>query len=332
MITSLGFLLLAGVFMLAGQAGLRRARWPQRAPRLAIAVWQALSGAVVLSLLLACVSLAVPGMSAAGTLGEAVRACFAELAHQYSTPVGATVSTLSIGIFLLLSTRVTAALWRHHHSATRSRRDHLDSLALIAEQADDGVLVVDHDSAAVYCVADARRRGGSGAVVVTRGAHEILSDRQLRLVLRHERAHLRSRHDRLVHRSRALADALSWLSFFRTAHHQITSLVEMHADDAVPPRQRPELAVALYRLAVGEPITPPVGTLAAAGESVILRAHRLVLPHAPLRRVSAGLVVATIIGIAAAPAALALFPMGSELSHDLCVQLDLDLSRITTAL
>src|SRR3546814_1987486 len=116
MIGPVAFLILAAAFMLAGQFTLQSAAWPRRAPRLAIALWQALSGATVVSLLLACVSLTLPGMSAAATLSEAVRACAIELQHQYSSPAGAVVSTVGISLLTFLSIRLLRALWTNYRS------------------------------------------------------------------------------------------------------------------------------------------------------------------------------------------------------------------------
>lgn len=318
MISPVAFLLMAGALMLAGHVHLRTAAWARRAPRLGIALWQALSGATVASLLLACVALTLPGMSPVATLGEAVRACAHELEHQYSTPAGAFVSTVGISLLVLLLVRLTRALWSNYRSARRTRLDHLATLELIAQPGAGGIFLLDHQSTAVYCVSNSRLGGGAGAVVVTTGAREALTGKQLRLVLRHERAHLSSRHDRLVLRSRALAEALPWLPFFRTAHDQITELVELHADDAVDPQDRPDLAGALYRLAGGGPLNEPVGSLSATGSSALMRAGRLIRPHVPLQRGGAALVIAAIVAIGAAPATLATFPTGTGISHHCC--------------
>lgn len=317
---ALGFLLLAGAFMLAGQFGLKTAEWPRRAPRLGIALWQALSGATVVSLLLACVALTLPGMSVVETLGEIIRVCVVELSHQYSSVASAVVSSLGIVLLSILFGRLAKALWSRQQEAKRARTRHLTALTRVARPTGDNVFHLDHDAAAVYCVADPRRGAATGAVVVTRGAREALTHEQLGLVLRHERAHLRSRHDRLVLRSRALADALPWLPFFRTVHEQISSLVEMHADDAVAPKDRPTLAVALYRLAGGGTAGAPSGALGAGGAGATMRARRLVLPYVPLRRTSVALVVAAIFAVGAAPAALALVPSDDSLFHNCCVQ------------
>ncbi|KRF11476.1 hypothetical protein ASG90_17190 [Nocardioides sp. Soil797] len=317
MIAPFAFLILAACFMLAGHFAVQPAAWPRRAPRLAIALWQALSGATVVSLLLACVSVTLPGMSAAATLSEALHACATELQHQYSSPGGALVSTTGMSVLAFLSFRLIQALWINHRTTRRSRREHLATLRLIAHRDESGILFVEHHATAVYCVSDPRLRG-AGAVVVTTGAREALTNKQLHLVLRHEWAHLRSRHDRLVLRSHSLAEALPWLPFFRIAHDQIAELVELHADDAVATRDRPDLAGALYRLAGGSPLNEPAGSLSATGPAALARVGRLVRPPAPLRRSGAALVAAAIVATAVAPVTLAVLPAGNGISHHCC--------------
>lgn len=319
---ALGFFALAAGFMLAGQFGLARARWPHRAPRLAIALWQALAGAAVLSLLLGSISLALPGFSPVGTAGEIIHACFFELRRQYSTASGATISAIGFGLFLFLSWRLTTTVMRYHRDATLSRRRHRKRLALVESRLGRDVAVVDHDSAAVYCIPNGRM-SRTGKIIVTSGANDLLTDKQLEVVLRHERAHLRARHDRLVQRSRALAEALPLLPFFAVAHQEIVNLVEMHADDAIATGDQPELATALLRLAVSTQPLVPSGSLAATGGATLARARRLVRPQPPLRRATAGLIVAAIVGTGAAPAVLAVYSGGAGgFTHTCCARLD----------
>lgn len=313
-----GFFALAGAFMLAGHFGLGRARWTHRSPRLAIAFWQALAGAVVVSLLLGSICLALPGFSPVGTAGEILHACFVELRRQYSTPAGAAVSAVGFGLFFLVMWRVARALARHHREATLARRQHRQALALVESPLGQDVVVLDHGSAAVYCIPDGRR-SRRGKIVVTRGAADHLTARQLELVLRHERVHLAARHDRLVQRSLALAEALPLLPFFGVAHQEIADLAEMHADDGIETEDGPELASALLQLAVMTPSRVPSGALAATGGATLARARRLVQPQPPLRRMTTGLIVAAIVGTGAAPALLTAYSGGeSGFTHACC--------------
>ena len=306
--------------MAVGQFGLARAAWPQRSPRLGIAQWRALTTGVVACLVLGSLALALPGLSAASTVGELLRACLVELRRQFSHPQGAVVSSIGIGLVLLLVTRITVSLTRARRSTNLTRRNHRSSLSIVAEEPQPGLYTLDTRAVAVYCVPGDRAANVRDAVVVTRGAIETLTAEQLRLVLGHERAHLRSRHDRLVARANALAVALPWLPFFWVAHEQIACLAEMHADDAAPEGDRPTLADALYRLSAASSNAPPaLGGLAAAGSSTALRISRLLAHPGPLRMPGVALVRAGIVALALAPAALALVPTGLELTHDCCV-------------
>lgn len=319
MIGALALSLLALGLMLVGLRLLPTARWAQRSPRLAIAAWQALAASTVASLGLACLALMIPGRSAAATLGEMVRACVVEIAERYSSPGGALMSTVVLGVFLALLGRVGYALWRRSRDSARSRTDHIARLSMVSAKSEQGVFVLDHPSALVYCVPGERRSRLDDVVVMTQTALEVLTVEQRALVLRHEQAHLRSRHGKLVERSRALAEALPWFPFFRVAHEQIAQLVEMHADDAVAPGDRLALADALYRLSATNSGGMPSGALGATGRSVVPRVRRLVHPRDPLSRAVVAAVSAMIIGIGVAPVALAFLPAGTGVSHDCCV-------------
>ena len=58
----IAFALLGYAFLLlwAGAGGLARARWPDRAPRLAVAAWLALTGSAVVSVTFGGLALVVP--------------------------------------------------------------------------------------------------------------------------------------------------------------------------------------------------------------------------------------------------------------------------------
>ena len=316
---ALALSLLALGSMYAGVRWLPAARWTHRSPRLAIAVWQALTASIVASLGLACLALMVPGLSAAATLGEMVRACVVEIGARYSTPGGALMSTAVLGVLVALVGRVGLALWWQGRDNARSRADHVARLSMVSKRSEDGVHILDHPSAMVYCVPGERRSSSGDVVVMTQTAVEALTVEQVALVLCHERAHLRSRHGRLVERSRALASALPFIPFFRVAHEQIAQLVEMHADEVVAPGDRQALADALYRLSASNQGGLPSAALGATSHSVLPRVRRLVHPNRPLGHGAVAAIAALIIGIGVAPATLAFLPTGSGVSHDCCV-------------
>lgn len=308
----------AGTIFAAGQYVLPSAKWPHRSPRLGIAMWQAVVAAATASLLLGILALAMPSLSAAAALGEIARACVIELQRQYAQPAWAILTTASIATLGLLSWRMASTLWRQRRADLRAHRDHLAGLALVTDRPHHGVVIVDHDAAAVYCLPGSRRAGTSDTVVVTTAAREALTDSQLDLVLRHEHAHLSSRHARLVARARALSRAFPRVGFFRVAHQQIALLAEMQADDAVKVSDRPSLAEALYQLAItNRPVSTP-GALAATGSDVIVRARRLMRPHQPLGRTARSLLATSILVLGTTPAVLALVPGGFSESHECC--------------
>lgn len=90
------------------------------------------------------------------------------------------------------------------------RRRHLASLAVVARPGADDTVVLDHPVAAAYCLP-------SGEVVVTTGAIESLTSRELRAALAHERAHLRHRHHLLLTGASACARALPFVPLLRGA-------------------------------------------------------------------------------------------------------------------
>lgn len=316
---ALGLFLLAAGLMAAGHLVLARASWTHRAPRLGIVTWQALTGAVVMSLVLGCLAMTLPGLSAASTLSEVLRACLIELRRQDASLPGALVSFLGIAASIVLVVRIAHTQTRAALGVYRSRRRQRAGLDAVARRTSNGVHHLDNSIAAVYCVPGRRWSRVPDAVVVTRAARDALTPAQLDLVLRHEHAHLRTRHDRPIRRARALADAFGAVPFFRVAADQIACLAEMHADDAVTDdRDRFDLADALCRLAVAPSRSAPIGGLAATGSSTVIRARRLLRPHVPLRRPAVALVTACIVAISIAPAVFATVPNGIGLSHDCC--------------
>ncbi|MGH3352010.1 MAG: M56 family metallopeptidase [Nocardioides sp.] len=302
-----------------GQYLLPRLEVLRRAPRLGIALWQTVSAAAIAALLLGMVALTMPGLSAAGAIGEVLRACAIEIQHQYASTTGAILTTASGVLLAAVGGRLAIALWGQRRRDLQTQRAHLASLDLVTERAADGVVVLDQDAAAAYCVQGERRAGTSDTVVITRGAMRALTADQIALVLRHEHAHLSSRHARLVARAHALSRAFPYVGFFRVAHQQIALLAEMHADDAVAVDDRRSLAEALYELALANRLPKASGALAATGADVVQRAQRLVGPHQPLRRTAVAFLASAIVLVASAPATLALVPGGVGDEHSCCL-------------
>ena len=113
--------LLIAFAVLATLAGPRLGRrgWVDRSPRLGILAWQALTVSIVVSVILAGVSLALPVMPAIGGLADFLQACAVVLRAQYSTPGGAAVSTAGAILAFVLGGRVLCCLSSEVMSARR---------------------------------------------------------------------------------------------------------------------------------------------------------------------------------------------------------------------
>ena len=74
-VTLLGY---AVVLLSAGAGALARARWADRAPRLAVATWLALTGSAVVSVVLGGVALVVPTVRVSASLSALLAPSFAD--------------------------------------------------------------------------------------------------------------------------------------------------------------------------------------------------------------------------------------------------------------
>jgi len=254
-----------------------RSRWPVHSPSIAILCWQGLGLAIGLAVIGVPVSLglapydAPPGTAmvmlardlAGGQLPRELG-----LGHLALISVG-----LGIGAVLLGST--VASL----HAAVRARQRQRDLLALVArpDPAAPGVLVLDHPSAAAYCVPGLRPR-----VVISAGALSLLPRDELAAVLSHEEAHAKERHDLVLLPFTALSRALPGVTWVTRALATVALLVEMRADDRARRRHDDALlAAALARFATAPSHATPAGMLGAAEHDIVARVRRLRAPSSP---------------------------------------------------
>lgn len=302
MIVAAALLGYAAVLTVAGPAWLVRADWPTRAPRLAIAGWQALSVAVLTAVVLAGLALAVPTGAGAGGLAGWLGACLMALREGYAAPGGALVAAVGLLAATAITGRTAGCLIAGLLRAGRQRRVHADALTLLARRAPAlGAVVLEHATAAAYCLPGRHRR-----IVLTTAALLVLHEDELAAVLAHERAHLTGRHHLVLAFAEALHRAFPGLPLFARAYDQIAQLVEMRADDvAGAGHGRMTVAAALAALAGGG---APAAALAAGGSTALARAGRLLGPARPLRVRSllAGFTLAA--AVAALPAALVAAP------------------------
>ncbi|MEV6382006.1 M48 family metalloprotease [Streptomyces sp. NPDC051773] len=292
---------------------LTRADWATRSPRLGIWAWQVLTAAVVMSVALAGLVVAVPSVAFGGSLAELLHACALALRAQYAAPGGAAVAAggtvLAVAVVGRADWCLAAGLWR----ARRERARHARVLALVGRHRHDlGVTVLDDDRPAAYCLP-----GHGHRIVLTSATLAALEPGALDVVIAHERAHIRERHHLVLGYAEALQHAFPRVSLFRTAALETRRLVEMAADDqatAGAGAGRLKLAGALVELAGAG---APPAALAAGGDAAH-RVRRLMGPHRPLRRPVAWAGVLTTTAMLALPVALAAGPAVASMNMNAC--------------
>ena len=306
-------ILFAVVAATVGPRVLMRSSWPDRAPRLGILAWQALSVSGISAVVLAGAALALPAVPWTTNVAELLSACASALEAQYATGGGATISATGALLALVVVTRSGYCLAVALVRPRRARRRQLESLTFVAARHHvGGVLVVEHEQPAAYCFP-----GGGGKVVLTTGALAALDDEQLDAVLAHERAHLRGRHDLVMATAAGLLHAFPRVGLFRFAHEELGRLVELLADDAAARRSaRLTIATALVRLAEA---SAPAAALGAGGSTALQRVRRLVAPARPLGAVRTLLCGVAIAALMLAPVAVVTAPALAAATGELCL-------------
>ena len=210
---------------------LTRARWPYRAPHVAIVLWQALGvtwGLAGTGALLAY-ALSPYGLGVLNGLHAFVTSVLGGYGppEPYGPPrilaLITGLAALAVLIVVLLAAGAQTSRARHRHRAL---------LALIAREDPvvPGVRVLDHPGAAAYCVPGLRSQ-----VVVSEGTLKLSLLAELTAVLAHEAAHVRERHDLVLLPFAALRRALPWSRVVRDAQSEVSLLVEMARRRRRPP-------------------------------------------------------------------------------------------------
>jgi Peptidase family M48 len=279
MIAALCLSAYAWLLLTTGASLLARARWPDRAPRLAIAAWLALNGSAIGSVILVGVALVVPTARVSGHLADLLATCVHSLRARYAHPGGATLTGAGAALTLAVATRVCWCAARALAAAWRAAQQHCRQLRAVG-RADQrlGAVVVDYNEPAAYCLPGARR-----PIVLTTAAIDALDEAQLTAVLAHERAHQRGRHHLLVLIAGSLAAAFPRVPAFRHGHDQVMRLAELLADDAAA-KTSPRLTVAEALLALSAPTVAAPLALGAGGSTTGTRIKRLLRTSAPLSR------------------------------------------------
>lgn len=306
-------LLLLGYAWVVGTlgAGLLRRPWSSHAPRAAIVGWQALSTSVVLAILLAAVALALPFLPVRFSLAYLLDAQAITVVEHYETPLGVWPGVAGLGLVAAWAALLAVTTTRALRQAARVRRSQREALRLVGDLHPEGFTVVDHVVPVAYCLP-----GGSGTIVLSTAALEILTDRERELVLRHEHRHLRARHHLALAYADALRRTFRWVPLFSEAHEQVSVLVEMTADDAARGvADRRSLATALVALGTG---MRPEAALSASDTAAVVRVRRLTAAPEPRRR-GAGLMVAVAAAASlSVPVGLALAPAIEAATRDCC--------------
>lgn len=307
-------LVLVGYAVLAATCGsraLRRARWVRRSPRAGVLAWQALTASVLLAGLLAAVALALPFLPLRFPLAELLGSHPLAVVEHYETPLGIWPGVLALSAAATAVAVLAVTGVRSVRHVRRTRREQRDLIRLVGSPHQEGFTVVDHEDPAVYCLP-----GRSGTVVVTSGALALLTGRERRLVLGHERRHLRGRHHLALAWSGALTRAFPRVPLLTRAHQEVGTLVEMVADDAARGRRdRRALATALVVLGTGG---RPEVALGAGDTAALERVRRLTGPAAGPRPGQTGLVALAAAVVLSVPVGIALAPAIEAAARDCC--------------
>lgn len=293
---------------------LSRARWPARAPKTALILWQAIALAGGLSMIGAMLTWGLEPLG--DNLLAGLRGLAALLASYQPAPGLDLVHVFALSAALLLGVHLVFTLLLTYYRIAKQRHRHRTLLNLLSSPAKDSpkTLVINHPAPVAYCLP-----GGSGSVtVLSEGLMELLTPAELQSVLQHERAHLNQRHDLLLWAFAAWRAALPWLPTSQLAQRAVNELIEMLADDAaLETTDRPTLIRAVALVAGGE---RPAGSAAGAPARELLspeeaqaltsanRLRRLLTPMAPLGRAAQSLVLAGAALLLAVPTVLLLAP------------------------
>lgn len=298
--SALAFIVLAIVLAGPVPALLARASWPMRAPRAAVVLWQSVAIAAVLSAFSAGLAITARLLVPGPTPGWPLRL----------------TSVCVLLLTVLIGARLAVAVLRVAISTRRQRSRHRTVVDLLGEcphqmdhQIDhhmDDVRVLQVAEPLAYCLPGVRSR-----VVLSRGTLATLSDAELSAILRHERAHLRARHDLVLEAFIAVHTAFPRFVRSRNALNAVGLLIELLADDAAVRVTGPRpLARALVTCAAGH---TPAGAMAAGGPTTVIRVRRLCgAPNSLALSVSAYLAATAVVVI---PTVTIAVPWLTELSR-----------------
>ncbi|MCX4920019.1 M56 family metallopeptidase [Streptomyces sp. NBC_00687] len=252
-----------------GPAVLLKSRWPQRAPLLGAALWQAMNLAFCAAVMLAGYGLAMPSQHLHIVLVDLLRTC-----GVHSDSISAGSDRFAVAWPVMVLAALLACLGGRLAHTGRARARHRRALDLVGWRSPElGVTVLPYAVPAAYCLPGRRPR-----IVISDAALSRLGPAQLGAVLEHERAHIAGRHHLLVAAAEAFRLVFPGLPLTRSACQQTGLLLEMAADDrALRTSSREALAGAVVELAQAR---TPAGSLAASGPAAVIRMRRILSPQA----------------------------------------------------
>jgi hypothetical protein len=204
---------------------LSRAKWPSRAPAVALALWQAIALTGGLSMIGCLLAL---GSAPAGSLPAAAVQLAPELLIGPIPPEFGVVQlaslTLAAAVALLLMANLALTAVR----AERERRRQHQIVAVLSDPmpGDPRTRVLAHPVPLAYCVPGIRT-----TTVLTEGLIQALRPDELSAVVAHERTHLDQLHHLVRLAFRAWHSALPWFPIANRAERSVVTLTEMLADD-----------------------------------------------------------------------------------------------------
>jgi Zn-dependent protease with chaperone function len=274
-VSGLAFTVLAMLLVRPVPTLLARAKWPLRAPRAAMVLWQAVAVAAVLSAFSAGIAIA-SRLFMPGPDGRPTATLFGDI-----TRLGWPLWLLDVAVFaltLLVGARLAIAVVRVAVTTRRRRAHHRMLVDLLGVEPDAvsarscacarDLRILEVAQPLAYCLPGVRSR-----VVLSEGALDSLTDAEIAAILSHERAHLRARHDLVIEAFTAVHAAFPRFVRSASALDAVQLLVELLADDAaVRATGRAPLARALVTCAAG---LTPLCALAVGGAHTLMRVRRL---------------------------------------------------------
>ncbi|MFG3051531.1 M56 family metallopeptidase [Kitasatospora sp. NPDC048239] len=248
----LGLLLLGLLLSTVAPRLLARAHWAEREPVLALLAWQCLVVAVLLCCALSLV------LAASAALPELRALVFAGAPHGVEAAYGlheaegwgrlcaAVLAAGGVQTLLALTREVRSAkaLRNRRHAQLASRSPALPESMESVRQRRERLVVLENVRPEAWSLP-----GHNSRLVVTTGALQQLTDRELAAVLSHERGHVRARHHWLSQCAQALASGFPGVGVFSAFRDQVGELVELAADDRAARRHgRHTTALALAEL------------------------------------------------------------------------------------